>query len=72
MKEYVAPKKLLKSRCPICREKGLYAIGVDPDHPVIKNNIVARCEICGSISNLNRTTFVEGDITGEQPTIKNW
>lgn len=62
MLEYSYKVKLEKSRCPVCREKALTAIGVEPDHPVIRDNIVVECGICGTQSLLNRNTFEPGDI----------
>ena len=67
MLEYMNPTKLEKSRCPICREIALKAIGVDPEHPVIRDNIVVKCDICGTQSYLNRNTFIPGDIPPGTP-----
>lgn len=62
MKRYQKPMKLRKSKCPACHERGLIAIGVEPDHPVIENNIVVVCEICGTRSLLNSNTFDKDDL----------
>ena len=58
-------KRLIKDRCPACREKALLAIGVDAEDPVIKDNVVVRCSICGTESKLNRSTLAADDIAAE-------
>lgn len=64
MKKYQKPVKLRKSKCPACNERGLIAIGVEPNHPVIENNIVVVCEICGTRSMLNTDKFDQEDLGG--------
>ena len=71
MKRYQKPVKLRKSKCPACNERGLIAIGVEPNHPVIENNIVVVCEICGTRSLLNTDKLSPEDLGGsDAPVIR--
>ena len=62
MINFQKPRKLTKDRCPACSELSLEAIGVNADHPVIKDNIVAKCKVCGTISELNRDTLADDEV----------